>query len=59
VRELDSEFLVLAVQEVGDSFYGRDLGVAPETRVFGCYAAVGEDGGGFDYCEGGAAVGKC
>jgi hypothetical protein len=26
------------------------LGVAPETSVFGCYAAVGEHGGGFDNC---------
>jgi hypothetical protein len=59
VRELDTEFLVLAVQEVGDSFYGRDLGVSPETGVFWCYAAVREDGGGFDDCEGGAAVSKC
>jgi hypothetical protein len=58
VRELDSEFLVLAVQEVGDSSYGRDLGVGPETGVFWCYAAVGKDGCGFDDCEGGAAVGK-
>jgi hypothetical protein len=59
VRELDSELLVLAVQEVGDSFYGRDLGVGPETGVFWCYAAIREDRGGFNYCEGGAAVSKC
>ncbi len=59
MRELDSEFLVLAVEEVGDSFYGRDLRVAPKTGVFWGYAAVGENGGRFDYCEGGAAVSKC
>ena len=59
MRELDPEFLVLAMQEVGDSFYGRDLGVGPETGVFWCYAAVGEDGGGFDDCKGRAAVSKC
>ena len=57
--ELDAEFLVLAVEEVGDSFYGRDLGGGPETGIFWGYAAVGEDGGDFDYCERGAAVGKC
>jgi len=50
VCELDSDFLILAVQEGGDPLDWRDLGVAPETGVFGCYAAVGEHGGGFDDC---------
>lgn len=57
--ELDSEFLILAVQEGGDPLDWRDLGVAPETGVFGCYAAVGEHGGGFDDCQGSTAVGEC
>jgi hypothetical protein len=46
------------VEEVGNSFDWGDLRIAPETRVFGADAPIGEDGRGFDYCEGGAAVCK-
>lgn len=48
----------MGVEKVGDATERCDLGVGPETAVFGADSAVGDDGGGFDYCEGGAAVGK-
>ena len=46
------------MQEVGYAADGRDLRIGPETGVFRGDAAVGEDGGGFDDGEGGAAVGE-
>lgn len=58
MRELNAEFLVLRVQEVGYAADGGDLRIGPETGVFRGNAAVGEDGGGFDDGEGGAAVGE-
>lgn len=58
MSELEAEFLALRVYEVCDTSQRGDLGVAPETAVFGGYATGGEDGGGFDDCEGGAAEGE-
>lgn len=56
--QLDPYFLTLAMHKLGDALDGRDLAVLPETGVFRGDAAVGQNGGGFDYGEGGAAVGK-
>ena len=56
--ELDPDFLVLGMQEVGDTLYGGDLRVSPQSGVLGSDAPVGEDGAGFDNCQGGAAVGE-
>lgn len=50
--------MVLRVNEVGYPLDERDLGVRPEAAVFGEYAAVGKDGGGFDHGDGGTAEGE-
>lgn len=47
------------MEEVGDSAGGSDLRVGPQTSVFWGDASVGQDRGGFDYYEGGPAIGEC
>jgi len=51
VRELDSDFLVLAVREFDDASEWLNLGVFPESVVFARDAPFGGHGRGFDHCE--------
>lgn len=55
VGELHPRAVALRVHEVDDAAQRRDVAVAPEARVLGRDAPVGEHGGGLDDDEGGAA----
>lgn len=58
VCELDADFLALGVRELGDGFEAElalEVVIAPDSAVFRCDAAFGDDGCGFDEGEAWAA----